>query len=1105
MTCIRRFFIPGCLLFGLVIAVQAQEAPKLSKGGPNEFRALKFRMIGPAVGGRVARSAGVPGDPLTYYVGTAGGGVWKTSDGGTSWKPLFDEQPIATIGSLAVAASDPNVIYVGSGEANIRGNVQPGNGIYKSTDAGEHWQHVWKQLGQIGTMVVHPTNPDVAYAAVLGHAFGPNPERGVYRTTDGGKNWQRILFKDENTGASDFAMDPTNPRILFAGLWQTRRQPWTFTSGGPGSGLYRSRDGGDTWEQLMNDETPGSMKAGRGLPSGTWGKIGIAVAHSDPKRVYALIEAEEGGLYRSDDGGDSWSRANGGHYLTQRAWYYSTLTVDPSNADVIWFPQVPLLRSIDGGHTVKQVKGPHHGDHHDIWIDPKNPRRMIDSNDGGVDITLDGGKTWYAPPLPIAQFYHIAVDNDTPYHVSGAMQDLGTAEGPSNSLSAGGISNGDWHDVGGGEAGFTAHDPTNPDIVYAGEYGGYITQYNRRTGQARNVSIYPVNPSGHGGEDLKYRFQWTAPIMVSPHDAKTIYHAANVLFRSTDGGNRWTAISPDLTRNDKSKQHWSGGPITGDNTGVEIYDTVFAIAESPRQQGLLWAGTDDGRVWLTRDAGKNWEEATANVPGLPEWGTVVCIEPSPFDAAAAYLVVDDHRQDDMKPYLWKTTDYGKSWTSLAGGLPQGIFLHALREDPKRRGLLYLGTERGIAYSPDDGNQWIQLKLNFPTVSVHDLIVKNDDLVIATHGRSVWIFDDLTPIRNWSPEIAESAGHLFPTEPATRWRYGTPFHGKAIGQNPTAGAILDYYLKHKPEQPMTLEVRDTQGGLVQTIKNKPEKRKHASGPQLRKIEGETQQVRPKPPAAKEEEEDSDDDPDGPEERYKKPVLTEFSGVNRIAWDLRYAGVDKIKKAKVDMGSIEVGPLALPGTYSLKLTADGKSYTGSLVVQPDPRVHISAEDLQAQLQFALQLRDHLNQIAHMVNDIRSIRQQIQSRDGLLEGKSHAEEIRKPGEALLAKLDTFENKLHNPKAEVTYDILAQKGGAKLYSQLGSLFEWIKEADGPPTQGMRTVYTDLSRELHKYQEEFQELIRGDLARLNARAKQLAVPDIIVKDRNEPSPKAGE
>ena len=1047
----------ACSLVGTGTVRAAEEAAP-SKG-PAELAGLKFRLVGPAVGGRVSRATGVPGDPLTYYAATASGGVWKSGDGGVTWKPVFDDQPIASIGSIAVSPSNPAVVYVGSGEANIRGNVAPGNGIFKSLDAGKTWTHAWKQEGQIGTMIVHPANPDVAFAAVLGHAFGPNPERGVYRTRDGGKTWQQVLKKDADTGASDVCFDPSNPNVLFAGLWQARRRPWEMTSGGPGSGLYVSRDGGDTWKQV----------SGKGLPEGIWGKVGVAVAPSDGRRVYALIEAAKGGLFRSDDGGDTWKLASGHHALTQRAWYYTTLTVDPSNRDVVWFPQVPLLRSVDGGKTIQRVKGPHHGDHHDIWIDPKNPRRMINANDGGVDLSWNGGETWYAPRLPIAQFYHVAADNSTPYRVSGAMQDLGTAAGPSNSLASGGITLAHWHEVGGGEAGHTAHDSADPNLVYAGEYLGIITRYDHRTGEARNVSIYPDNMSGHGAGDGRYRFQWTAPIHISPHDPKVVYHASNVLFRTNDGGQSWTAISPDLTRNDPAKQKWSGGPITGDNTGVEHYCTIFAVAESPKQKGLIWTGSDDGLVQLTRDGGATWSNVTPNIKGLPEWGTLSLIEPSPHDPATAYVVVDAHRLDDMRPYLWKTTDYGKTWKSLTAGLPSDVYLHAVREDPKRKGLLYLGTERGVSFSRDDGATWQVLGLNLPTVAVHDLVVKDDDLVLGTHGRSIWILDDLTPLREYSTQIADKPFHLFPAQAAVRWIYRSSFHDKGPGENPPRGALLHYWLKKKPEGEIKLEVLDAAGRVIRTLTSR-----------------------------KQEPDYAEDDPAGPWQPKEPAILATEPGVQRAVWDLEPEGGTPIRKAQVE-GDPEAVSRVTPGSYSMRLTLDGQSQTTPLLVRPDPRSTLAPADLEAQVAFTLGLRDASNRLSGAVAQIRSVRQQLTVRSEALSGNPNAAPWVKTAGELIAKCDALEDKLHNAKAEVNYDILAK--GARLYSRLGPLISFASDADGAPTQGMREVHADLAGQLAQLEAEWKALVDTDLAALLRKSRELNLGDVVVPELSAARP----
>lgn len=1039
----------GAAALGLWLAVSAlPAAQQRSEAKPEAETAksekpwhgnLKLRQLGPAIGGRVARVAGVPGDPKTWYAATAQGGVWKSEDGGVHWKPIFDEQPVSSVGSIAVAPSDPNVLYVGSGEANIRGNVAPGNGIYKSTDGGRTWSHVWKQVGQIGTMAVHPTDPDVAYAAVLGHAFGPNPERGVFRTEDGGVTWQRVLFVDEATGASDVAIDPTNPRILFAGTWQAVRRPWELVSGGPGGGLWRSADGGESWQRLEDS----------GLPEGVWGKVGVRVAPSDPQRVYAIIEAEEGGLFRSDDGGSTWRRTSGHRALRQRAWYYSVLTVDPRDPDTVWIPQVAMLRSIDGGLTIHSVPGFSHADHHDLWIDPTAPERMIAGHDGGIDLSFDGGKSWRAPKLPLAQFYNLDVDDRLPYRVGGTIQDQGTASAPHDSLKAEGHALSEWRYAGGGEAGDFVYGEGEPGHVYAGEYGGYLSHYDESTDQARMVSSYPTNPSGHGAEDLRHRFQWTAPLATSKHDPRVLYHGAERLFRSTDRGATWTAISPDLTRADRSKMKWSGGPITGDNTGVEIYGTIFSVAESPLERGAIWAGTDDGLIHLTRDGGTTWKNVTPR--GLPEWGTVEAIEPSRFAAGTAYVVADAHRLDDYRPYLFRTRDWGASWESLAGELPEDVHLFVVREDPEREGLLYLGHERGLSMSRDEGRTWEPLRLNLPTVAVVDLEVAHGDLVLATRGRSIWILDDLTPLRAWSAEIEASDLHLFAPRPAIRWRLGWGW-GQTLegaGENPPRGAILHYWLREKPEGEVVLEVLDGEGRVVRRLSSVAEPARFP-----------------------------EDDPDEP---MPKPeaALSNEAGLHRALWNLRFEGARRLEDAKIDLGDPYDGPWAPPGRYRLRLTAGDAVAESEVEVRADPRSPVDDAGFRENLAFASELRDVLSRVALRVDEIRSWRTQVADRVERLAAAGDAEEIVTSGRAVLAELDAIERALHNPDAEIVYDILARPGGAQLHSILTLVYAWgITATDHPPTQGMREVVDEEVAKLAELERRLEALEASELAR---------------------------
>ncbi len=896
---------------------------------------------------------------------------------------------------------------------------------------------------------------------MLGSPFGPSDTRGVYRTQDGGKTWQRVLFKDADTGASDVVFDPNNPNILFAGMWQMRRAPWKFTSGGPGSGLWRSADGGNTWTQLTKT----------GLPSGDWGKVGVAVAPSNSSRVYALIEAEEGGLFRSDDGGAKWERISDHRALRQRHWYYTVLTVDPTNADVIWFPQVPLLKSIDGGKTVTQVKGTHHGDSHDLWIDPKQPQRMIVGNDGGLDISFDGGKSWFDAPLPTAQFYNIDVDDRVPYHVGGTMQDWGTASGPSRSLASPGMGGGrkgeasalaDWVVAGGGEAGDFVYDRSQPGGIFASEYAGIITHYQEGTGQFRLVSAYPADPSGHPAEDMKYRFQWTSPIATSPHDPMVIYHGGNVLFRTRDRGATWQAISGDLTRNDRSKQKWSGGPITGDITGVETYDTIFSIAESYAAAGVIWAGSDDGLVHVTQDDGATWTDVTPR--GLPVNATIESIETSRREPGTAYVVAHNYRLDDFKPYLYRTRDFGKTWQSLVEGLPTDQPLWVLREDPADPDYLYLGTDRGLWYSSDAGQQWRELRLNLPAVTVTDIEVKHGDLVVGTRGRSIWVLEDVAALRAQKTRPAATAilsvenGIRFRSD--QRWDYPAP--GKV--KNAPYGAIISYWLAEEPKGDIELRITDASGRLV------------------RKLESVI-----KPPKY------GKDDPDEPSARDPKPDLTKDAGFNRVVWDLEMEGGKRIA-SKFEGGDAESGPLAPPGQYTLTLHGAGADAQATVVVEPDPHSPVPPADVAQNVVWSLQVLAALDEVTDNVAEVTAIREQVGDLRARIASTTGLDDLRGTADRVLTACDSIEGTLHNPAAQVGYDILAGRdGGAKLYSQLATLYSFNTTSDYPPAQGLRDRFDELMVELHRRQGELATLQGGDLALLEQQVAKAGLPRVML------------
>jgi photosystem II stability/assembly factor-like uncharacterized protein len=1037
---IRRFV--ASLLFLPLILTSAQDvaAQAVAASGPVDpafLEGLRFRLLGPHRGGRVTAVAGVPGEPATFYMGSTGGGVWRTADGGETWKNLSDGYfEVGSIGAVSVAPSDPDVIWVGTGSACIRGNVSTGRGVYRSTDGGASWQFVGlSEAGQIGRIQVHPTDPDVAFVAALGHTFGPNPQRGVFRTVDGGQSWEHVLRMSDRTGAVDLALDPSNPRVLYAAMWTAERKPWTLVSGGPESGLFKSVDGGDHWERLSD-----------GLPEGILGRIGVDVSPANPRRVWAVVEAEEGGLYRSDDGGRTFRWVSPERKLFERAWYYGHVIADPLDENTVYVLTTRMYRSSDGGQTFDVVDTPH-ADNHDLWMDPSDPLRMIVGNDGGAAISYNGGTTWSTQEnQPTAEFYRVTVDEAFPYRVYGAQQDNSTLSLPSIYL--GGSSEVQhWEPVGGGESGHIAVNPADPSVVYAGSYGGTITRYDRSTGQVRNVAAYPWLAIGQAPKDMKYRFQWNAPIRFSPHDPSVIYHAANQVLRSRDEGQSWEAISPDLTRNDAARQDYAGGPITRDNTGVETYGTVFAFEESPHQPGLLWAGSDDGRVHVSRDGGGSWEDVTPSV--MPEWATVNMIELSAHDPHRVLLAVHRYRLDDFRPYVLRTDDGGGSWALLtdgSNGIPADHFVRVVREDPDRKGLLYAGTEFGLFVSLDDGRSWQPLRNNLPVTPVTDLAVHQGDLVVATQGRGFWILDDLTPIRRLETDGNPGEVVLFPPRPAVRLRTSASFTGRARGgENPPGGALVYYALGSEPEEPVSLEILDSWGVTIRRFSSQPD--------------------------------------DGSE-----PTLKPGRGLNRFVWDLRYPAAD-ILPGVILRGGTPRGPLAVPGEYQVRLAVGEWIQTQPFEVQVDPRLKVTREQLEEQFDFLTQVHERISETYRLIRSVRDLRAQVQDRVQRAAPGDPEDRVDKAAEPLLQELERMEEVLIQTR------LRSEKDPINFPPRLDNLLAYLANvaagADAPPTRGAQAVFQDLVEILSREQGRFDRLLSEGIAPFNEAAGRAGVPGV--------------
>jgi photosystem II stability/assembly factor-like uncharacterized protein len=995
----------------------------------NVFNALKWRNIGPNRGGRSLACAGSSSRPLEYYFGAVGGGLWKTTDGGTTWNPVTDGQlSSSSVGAMAVSESNPDVVYIGMGETELRGNIMQGDGVYKSVDAGKTWKRAGLENTQaIARIRVDPANPDIVYAAALGHPYGPNSERGVFRSIDGGKTWTKILYRDDHTGAVDLSIDPNNSKVLYAALWEVYRTPWMLNDGGPGSGFFKSTDGGDHWTEITHN---------KGLPLGIIGKIGIAVSKADSKRVYALVESDKDGLYRSDDAGESWSLISQDRRVLQRAFYFHRIYADPKEKDTIYAMDVNFLKSTNGGKDWKTLRQPH-GDNHDLWIDPNNNQRMINSNDGGGSVTVTGGASWTGLEFPTAQLYHVATTNDTPYHVCGAQQDNTTACVQSEASGRSGGGGGSYgmyaalYSVAGGESGYVTPDPLNANIFYGGSQGALLTKFDRSSGAVRDIQVYPLFFSGMPAASLKERWQWTFPIVFSPSNPHMIYTSSQHLWKTTNDGQSWERISPDLTRADPKTLGDSGGPITKDQNGPEIYATIFTIAPSLQEPDTIWTGSDDGLAYITRDGGKNWENITPK--DIPEFNRISMIDASAHDAGTAYLAAKRYQLDDRKPYIYRTHDFGKTWTKIVTGIPDNDYVHVAREDPRKKGLLYAGTEHGIYVSFDDGDHWQSLRLNLPDTQVSDLVLKDDDLVIATHGRSFWVLDRVALLQQVSPGVVASAVHLFKPDEAVR------------SYRP---AVIDYYLQ-KPAQKITLDVLDGSGKVVRSYTASEEDEKKKKGA--------------------EEEEDPDFGPP------KTPPPGRKAGTNRFNWDLRYSGATVFEGEIMWGARAESGPLAVPGRYQIRLTADGVSETQPIDLKMDPREHVTLAELQQQFDLAIKIRDQVSVCDEMVIAIRKLKQEAKQR----EEQSKDEKVAEAGASLRDKLSTIEEEIYQVRNRANEDPL--NFPIKLNNEIAALARTVETGDNAPTAQDFEVFELLTGRLAAIQAKYDQAMKVDLAPFNA------------------------
>ncbi|HEU4938293.1 MAG TPA: hypothetical protein VFT39_17670 [Vicinamibacterales bacterium] len=1012
---ITALLIPGS--HGLGHAQNAASGATSTSDGIDHavLAGLSWRSLGPARGGRSQAVAGSSSRPFEYYFGATGGGLWKTTDGGVTWRAVSDKFfRSSSVGAVAVSESNPDVVYVGMGETELRGNIIQGDGVYKSTDGGKTFTSVGlEKTLAIARIRIHPTNPDIVYVAALGDPYGATPDRGVFKSIDAGTTWTKSLFRDDKTGAVDLSMDPAHPDVLYAGLWEVFRTPHSLSSGGPGSGLFKTTDGGATWTEISRNP---------GLPKPVWGKIGVAVSAAEANRIYAIIEAADGGVFMSDDAGQNWKIINDDRRLRQRAFYYTRIYADPQAKDTVYILNTGMYRSTDAGKTIRAIRVPH-GDNHDLWIAPNDPKRLINSNDGGANVSINGGESWTDQDFPTAQFYNVITTSHVPYHVCGAQQDNSTA-----CVSSTG--EGNLYDAGGGESGYIAPDPRDTDVFYAGSYGGLLTRINRRTGEERAINVWPDNPMGFSSSDMTERFQWTYPIVFSPTDPRTLYATSQHVWRSRNEGQTWERISPDLSRHDPSTMGPSGGPITLDQTGVETYAVVFALAPSPVDARVLWAGSDDGYVHVTRDGGQNWEKVTP--PDLPDFTRISFIEASPHDAGTAYFAGNRYQRSDRSPYVYKTADYGKTWTRIVRGLPFTDFARTIREDKKRKGLLFLGSENGIYVSFDDGAVWQSLRLDLPVTPVHGIEVKGDDVVIATHGRSFYVMNDISVLRQVTSTTSNEPVVLFRPAGATR--------------SVSRGVSIDYFLKTAANA-ITIEILDA-GGTV-----------------IRKFTGPAPEKSESPPPG----EGSDDGG-----RPPTPRAPGKQGMNRFTWDMRYAGAREFPGLIMWAGSAR-GPLAPPGKYSARLTASGVTKTEAFAITRNDAVKtITDADLLEQFKLAKQINDRVNAANEAVLRIRNVKDQVNARVT----KTNDAAIKAAGDPLVEKLTSIEGEIYQYRNRSNQDPLNYP--IRLNNKLAALQGLVEIGDFKPTDQSYAVFKELSARLDKQFGQLDTVFSIDLANFN-------------------------